>query len=185
MARQITLVVEDGTGVSGANSFVSENDIVAYAAARGVTLPGSSDAELDAVAVLGIKAMDYLRALSWRGEPVDPDQPLPWPRKNFSGQPSSDGTNVPSTIAAAQLALTMYAQAGTDLTPSSTGAGLLIKEKIGPIENQYSAESRVTSDGLPIFPAVTGLLKSWLLGDTEGFLSVGITSIGGRDQYGC
>src|SRR5690606_40416418 len=68
MARQVELIVEDGTIVAGANSFVTEAEIVAYALARGTNLPHTTDEELDAVAVLGIKAMDYLAIQPRKGD---------------------------------------------------------------------------------------------------------------------
>lgn len=184
MARQVTLVVEDGSIVAGANSFVSEDDIVAYALARGVTLPYSTDEDKDKVAVLGIMAADYLRIMNWRGELVDPAQPMPWPRKNFTGNPQSAEDAIPFAVIEAQKQLTLLANGGTVLIPTWAGTGFLVKEKIGPIENVYSEKVGVSSDGMPLFPGITALLDPWLIGTTEGFVPVLIKSVGGRTD-GC
>lgn len=183
MARNVTLIVEDGTVVADANSFVDEAAIVAYALARGVTLPFESDEEQDAVAVLGITAMDYLWALPWRGELVDPSQTTPWPRKNMNVTPDVAQDEIPHRVLSAQLQLTMLAHNGTILLPTSTGTGYIIEERIGPIVNRYSEKVGVSTDGLPIIPGVRALLDPWLLGDTEGFVPVMIRRIGVRD-YG-
>lgn len=183
MARLVTLIVEDGTIVTDANSFVTEAQIVAYALARGVTLPFSNDAQQDAVAILGIKAADYLRIMPWRGEVVEVDQPMPWPRKNLNMSPSWPEDKVPLAVIEAQLQLTLLANAGTVLIPTSTGVGYLIKEKIGPIENVYSEKVGVSTNGLPILPGITALLDPWLLGDTDGYVPVLIRSLGDR-SYG-
>lgn len=180
MAQTVTLIVEDGSIVADANSFVSEAQIVAYAAARGVTLAFVTDADKDAVAILGVKAADYLRILPWKGEVVDVDQTMPWPRKNVNVTPSYPEDAVPSQVIAAQLMLALIANEGTVLIPTSTGTGYLIKEKIGPIENVYSEKVGVSTTGLPIFPGISGLLDYWLLGPNDGFVPVLLLSIGDR-----
>ncbi len=184
MARLVTLIVEDGTIVAGANSFVTEDDIVAYALARGVILPFTTDPEKDAVATLGIKAMDYLRILPWRGEVVDVSQTTPWPRKNVDVTPSWPENAIPLAVTEAQLQLTLLVKAGTILLPTIAGTGFLIKEKIGPIENVYSEKVGLSTNGLPILPGISLLLQPWLLGDYDGFVPVMLLSIGGR-VYGC
>lgn len=184
MPRNITLVVEDGSIVPGANSFVSEEQIVNYALARGVVLPFVTDPEKDAVAVLGIRAADYLRIMPWKGEVVDASQPMPWPRKNLGVTPSWPDNAVPFAVVEAQLQLTLMANAGTVLIPVSTGTGYLVKEKIGPIENVYSEKVGVSVDGMPIFPGIDALLDPWLLGDMSGFVPVLIKSLGEKTR-GC
>lgn len=184
MARLVTLIVEDGSIVTGANSFVTEDQIVSYASMRGVTLPFVSDSEKDAVAVLGIKAADYLRILPWRGELVDPSQPMPWPRKNLSGNPTIADDAVPPAVIEAQFQLTLLAKDGVVLLPTIAGTGFLIKEKIGPIENVYSEKVGLSENGLPILPGITGLLEPWLLGDMSGFVPVMIRSVGEKSR-GC
>lgn len=184
MARNVTLIVEDGTIAADANSFVTEAQIVAYAAARGVTLAFNTDPEKDAVAILGIKAADYLRIMPWRGEVVDVTQTMPWPRKNLNLPTTTWPEDaIPPAVIEAQLQLTLLANAGTVLIPTSTGVGYLIKEKIGPIENVYSEKVGVSSDGLPILPGIAALLDPWLLGKTDGFVPVLIRSLGDR-TYG-
>ena len=68
-----TIIVENGTVVAGANSYVSEAGLLDYAASRGVTLSGATD-------VLIIKAMDYIESLSFIGDKHREAQPLQWPR---------------------------------------------------------------------------------------------------------
>jgi hypothetical protein len=182
MARNVTLIVEDGSIVADANSFVTEAQIVAYAAARGVTLAFNTDPEKDAVAILGIKAADYLKIMPWKGEVVDPTQTMPWPRKNIV-TPTWPEDAIPLAVVEAQLQLTLLANAGTVLIPTSSGIGYLIKEKIGPIENVYSEKVGVSSDGLPILPGIAALLDPWLLGKADGYVPVLIRSLGDR-TYG-
>lgn len=186
MARQVELVVENGTIVTNANSFVSESQIITYALMRGVNLPHANDAELDAVAVLGIKAMDYLKIQPWRGEPVSDTQTTPFPRKNMNVSPSFPENAVPASVIDAQLQLTLLANSGVDLIPMSSGVGFLVKEKIGPIENVYSEKVGISESGLPILPGIEALLFPWLLGNFDGVIPVAIYSVGGgRGRQGC
>lgn len=183
MARAVTLIVEDGTIVANANSFVTEAQIATFAAMRGVTVPATTDSQLDAIAILGIRAADYLRILPWKGEVVDVQQTMPWPRKNVVVPTPFPENAVPSAVVEAQLQLALLANAGVELITYATGTGFLIKEKIGPIENVYSEKVGVSTTGMPIFPGITGLLDYWLLGSLEGFVPVMLRSIGDR-SYG-
>jgi hypothetical protein len=178
MARQVVLVVEDGTIVANSNSFVTEDQIVAHALMRGVVLPFTSDAEKDQVAVYGILSADYLRIQPWKGEVVDVQQTMPFPRKNMDMTPSWPEDAVPPAVLEAQLQLALLSQGGVELIPTSSGVGFLTKEKIGPIENTYSEKVGVSTNGMPILPGISGLLFPWLLGTTEGFVPVRLLSIG-------
>lgn len=184
MARQVTLIVETGSIVPDANSFVSEDDIVSYALMRGVTLPFTTDEEKDAVAVIGIKAMDYLRILPWKGEVVSTSQTTPFPRKNMNTTPATAEDVVPSAVKEAQLQLTLLVNGGTELIPSYTGVGFLVEQRIGPIMERYSEKVGVSTDGLPIFPGIQMLLDPYLLADTDGLVPVMIMSIGEKYR-GC
>ena len=70
-----TIVVEDGTVVAWANSYVTEAELTTYAADRGITLTAATD-------VLLIKAMDYIESLSFIGSKFSEGQSLQWPRSN-------------------------------------------------------------------------------------------------------
>lgn len=178
MARAVTLLVENGTIVANANSFVTEAQIVAYAAARGVTLPASTDPELDAIAILGIAAMDYLWAQNWRGELVSQAQTTPWPRKNLNTPIVVAENEIPGSVIQAQLQLTLLSHQGVVLVPTNSGTGFLIKEKIGPIENVYSEKVGVSYNGMPFLPGVLALLDPWIVGDTTDLVPVMILSVG-------
>ena len=70
-----TIIVEDGSVVAGANSYVTEAELTTYAADRGITLTAATD-------VLLIKAMDYIESLSFIGTKFSEGQSLQWPRSN-------------------------------------------------------------------------------------------------------
>lgn len=84
----MTIIVEDGTIVTGANSYVSEAEFQAYADARGETISGNLEQLL-------IKSMDYIESLEYIGWKAYSTQPMQWPR----GGVRIDGyLIIPSTI---------------------------------------------------------------------------------------
>lgn len=76
----MTLIIEDGSEVANANSYVTDLEFTTYSTARGNTIPAAAaDRE-----ILLIKAMDYLASLemSWKGIRVTQTQLLSFPRYN-------------------------------------------------------------------------------------------------------
>lgn len=69
----MAIVVEDGTTVAGANSYVTEAELTTYATARGITLTTDTEQLL-------IRAMDYVEGLQFKGIKRTRDQGLQWPR---------------------------------------------------------------------------------------------------------
>ncbi len=69
----MAVIVEDGSIVANANSYVSEAELTAYALARGKTLTADETQLL-------IEAMDYIEGLSFIGIKHTQDQALQWPR---------------------------------------------------------------------------------------------------------
>lgn len=73
----MTLIVEDGSIVEGANTYVTEAELTAYASVRGVTI---ENADREKFLTL---AMDYLESLDFKGIKTDDTQPLQFPRKEL------------------------------------------------------------------------------------------------------
>lgn len=132
----MALVVEDGTGLPNATTWATRAELIAWAGARGITIP--DDDKSDKHLVL---AMDYLALLDWRGEPVNPDQGTPMPRIVYVDDCSDDlqfpGDSVPAPCKRAQLMLaTASGQGFTLLAPTTAGARLK-RRKVGPMEREF------------------------------------------------
>lgn len=147
----MALIVEDGSGVSGANSYNTIQQIKDYASARGELLP-STDAEIEA---LVIQATDYLEQfrLQYQGDIVDPLQALAFPRNGVV----IDGYEYPATTlptylvrAHAQATIEAYT---SELIPNPSQS--VKKEKVDVIEVEYQ-DSSTSAVG---FPKVETLLK--------------------------
>lgn len=155
----MALVIETGAIVAGATSFVTRAEIVAYAAARGVTL--ADDETTDARA---IDAIDYLWSLCLRGEPVADDQPLMFPRKGLVDGDDADGYehSIPRAIKQAQMQLALDAANGIKLLASSNPTAEVKRVKVGPLEREFFAPPSLTLDGTPPLELATALLKPFV-----------------------
>lgn len=149
-----TLIVEDGTGIANANTYVSLADAVSYLTMRGYTVP--ADAVLTSQLIL---AMDYLSLQDWIGVREFDTQSLDWPRiqQQYCRCVESVPVGIPQNLKNAQCRLTVdIAQIG-DLMPTSSGA-FVTMEKVDVIETHYS--EKINTDASPYFPMVDSLLSS-------------------------
>lgn len=157
----MALVIEDGTGVANATSYVTVAEYRAYATPRGVSLP-VSDATVETQLIL---AMDYLEMQPWKGIQTYTSQALAWPRDGvyLSGSLQADD-EIPAKLKFAQMQLAIQVNAGIDLIPTVTSesVGAVTREKVGPIETEYSSFSSVGTQ--PYFASIRALLGPYLQG---------------------
>lgn len=87
----ITLVVEDGTGVTGANTYVGLDDANAYfeAHAHATTWAAANDTTRSAALAHATRLIDA--QVQWNGYKTDVDQPLQWPRQEVPNPDDPDG----------------------------------------------------------------------------------------------
>jgi hypothetical protein len=174
----MSLIVEDGSIVAGANSFISLADADAYFEVRGNAAWSAADDDAKTAAL--IRATDYLtRHYVWKGATVKQAQALCWPRSPSSPYPYNTyfatasgylGTSdplldqngwviannvVPQQVKAAQclLALEALTQA---LDPALERGNLIRRESVaGAVDIEYEPGA----PGRTVFPAVDSLLR--------------------------
>lgn len=158
----MALIVENGSGVPNANSYVTVEEAREYAEARGYTVGDD-----DAVTVLAIKAMDYLALFTekWKGVRVFAEPALPFPRM----QTAYSIDAIPSNLKLAQMQLVVEQLADPTLllTPSTNyRQGFVVREKLDVIETQYSEAVQLAALGRassgPTMPLVAALLDPLL-----------------------
>ena len=169
-----SIVVEDGTGVAGANAYVNAADARMYAQLRGVALPVAPADGLDPVEVFLILATDYLEAQSYIGRPAFPSQSLAWPRVLFGRAWYEQVTEIllPKQIVAAQCQLVIEQQNGIELSPSTPGGldgQLIIREKVDVLETEYS--DKVMNTASPTMPRVNSLLRGLINAEANAVVS--------------
>ena len=129
-----TIVVETGTGLTTANSYVSEADLATYASDRGITLTGTA-------AVLIIQAMDYLESKNFIGTKADIDQALQWPR--YGAEIDNyyvDSDVIPKLLKEAEMEICIAIDGGVN--PLANQGRETLKEKVDSLEVEYKASSR-------------------------------------------
>lgn len=158
----MAIVVEDGTQVAGANSYVSESELTTYASDRGITL---SDSE----SVLIIKAMDYLNTLRYKGERVADDQSLPWPREGvYVDGVEIEKDEIPQRLKDAEMALALQIDSGND--PDSTLSQEVKREKADVVEVEYQDGT----SSAPVLRKVNNIIEPLVVAGSIGRIVKGV-----------
>jgi hypothetical protein len=113
------LIIEDGTIVANANSFVTDAEFKLYANIRNFDIPATQP---DREALL-ILAMDYLagKELDMKGARVSATQELMYPRKGFCTHNFTvASTDIPSLLKNAQMELAAQANESSLLVTGTT-----------------------------------------------------------------
>lgn len=161
----MALTIEDGSGVTDANSYATVVQARAYVNARGLALP-VDDSDVEKLLVL---ACDYLQSLEskYKGSKTDATFSLSWPRQNvflFNSITAFDKNTIPAILIQAQCQLAVD-QNSTDLLPTGSGREVT-SEKVDVIEVHY-AETKSTSV-LPDLNKANAILQP-LLNESAGF----------------
>lgn len=113
----MALIIEDGTIVDNANSYVTDAEYTSFAQLRGYTI-GSSGSEREREL---IKAMDYLEGLRhrYKGYKASRSQPLQFPRVGvYFDNYGQDGVVIYKELKLAQMELAKVSRE-FDLLPNS------------------------------------------------------------------
>lgn len=164
----MALVVEDGTGKSNADAYISLEDAEAYHASRGNTTWGDVDDQEACIR----KATDYIDQVyrpQWKGSRVSATQSLDWPRNYVFVDPVADivplslfeysnmvpADSVPDAVQRACAELALRANAGSLLADLTQG---VLRESVGPITVVYdkSSPARVR------YPSIDAMLAPYL-----------------------
>lgn len=134
----MTIIVETGAQVSGANSYVSLADVRDFARARGIVL-SLDDAALEASI---LKAMDYFEAQEeeFMGYRVSRDQALSFPRTNLWIEDYFwSSSEIPRQVLYALYHLTIEVASGVDpFNPPLDENRQIASETVGPISVSYA-----------------------------------------------
>ena len=137
----MTLIVEDGSGKSDSESYISVADASNYHTVRGNTAWAALATDALREAALR-RATDYMRQAyrsRWQGYKVNEDQALDWPRYDVEVEGYAiDSDIVPTEIKNACAELALRASA-VDLNPDLTQG--VAREKVGQIEVEYDKAS--------------------------------------------
>ncbi len=156
----MSLIVEDGTGLAGAESYGSVAESNAYHTPRG-NEAAWSDLDTDVKERHLRNATTFMRVYrsSWAGARVHSAQRLDWPRQgvvvdNFNVL----STIVPTDVKEACFELALRDVAGALLPDLDAGSNQVKREKVGPLETEYFQANVEARDR---FPAVNAILARY------------------------
>jgi len=155
----MTLIVETGAGLSTAESFASVSAADTRLSALGMTTWASlQTAEKEQALRRSTAHMEQAYRNRWKGARLLRDQALSWPRYGAcaDGYPVLS-TVVPGDVANACIDLAFKAAAG-DLNPDLTRT--VIREKVGPLETEYSPHAPEATRYRAIDQALAPYLKA-------------------------
>ena len=160
----MSLIVEDGTGLAGAESYISVANADTYHANRGNTLWATMTVT-EREQALRRSADYFLQAYrgGWKGNRLTTTQALDWPRAWVQLDDVAyanyayfiPNNTVPVTVANAQAEMAFAAASG-ELNPSQSRG--ILKEIIGPLTTEYDPYSPENIR----YPKVDTMLKPYL-----------------------
>ena len=157
-----TIVVEDGTGLTNSNSYISEADFSTYADDRGITLTGDT-------AILLITAMDYIEQQPFQGSKYTEAQALVWPRINVVVDGYTiDSDEIPTLLKDALCEVAIGVDGGNN--PLLNEDRSTKREKVGDIEVEYMDGAR----NYTYLKAAENKLSKLLRAGSGGFSAVAI-----------
>jgi len=154
----MALIVETGSGLSTAESFCSVADANARQTAFGNAAWTGTEADKEAALRRATAFMEQRYRDRWKGTRLFRAQALSWPRYGaIVDDFDVDSTVVPAEVknACADLAVKALAE---DLNPDLTRA--VIREKVGPLETEYSEYSPQAKRPVSIDQALASYLRA-------------------------
>lgn len=166
----MALVVEDGTGLADANSYVSVEFADAYFSARNVT--SWADLTTEAKEVSLIKATDYIdakNAYRFTTKPINAEQALVLPRVFFLNAAYNKIVGVPVLWLKAVCEYALIASSRDLFTPPSAGEKEIKSEEVvvGPIKTKTEFLDTPVQGSFLSYPSADRLVLQ-LLGSTSG-----------------
>jgi len=131
----MSFVIEDGTGVAGANSYISAADATAYINAyepAGAADWPSDTTEQEAALLVGCQSLELnFRSRFQSTRVLDLNHELSWPRFAFYDRTGYVvEAKVPSCVKQAQVLMALYHLQGTDVFPQEARDRLLTEETV-------------------------------------------------------
>lgn len=149
----MTLIVEDGTGIVDANTYVSVDDHIAFCAMYGVTV------EADAAQIALITAMDYIASKDYQGTKEFDTNDLDFPRLHMriKGQEITDLQSL-AKIQRVQNEFGLAAAQGVN--PLAIKDRVVQSESFGPFSKTYASGQATTATNPRLDIYLKPLLKN-------------------------
>lgn len=164
----MSLVVEDGTGLSNAESYCTVVFATAYHASLGHTAAWAAIVDPEVALRLATNYMEAVWRMKWKGFRKTSTQALSWPRTwvenpDYPGYASYiDSNSVPTIVQ--QMCADLALRTVTDLLPDLAPEAFLKKAKVGSLEVEYSGSGPPST----VYPAVALRLAPYMINAGSG-----------------
>jgi hypothetical protein len=153
----MTLIIEDGSIVDNANSYITSQEYADWADARfgaGRSTAPSCDEDIEA---LIFRSMDYFEAQNFIGTKVVSTQSLQWPRYNvYIDGFYQSSTSIPKEVKSSIYELSYAEEVGnSELAPVERKTSM---EKVGELEVEYADNSSSKTSTIAVPNAMRKLL---------------------------
>ncbi len=154
------IIVEDGSGVENANSYVSALDVDGYCSNMHYVDWNTPD-DSDKVAGSILRAMRYIETNAFIGTKSQTVNDLEWPRKEAYDRNGIliDDDSIPLKIKDAVCEAAYQENVSDWSLQPNISAGNMKKEEYGSVSFEYF-ESQNTQK--PVFPSITGILRGYV-----------------------
>lgn len=168
----MALVVEDGTGKSDADSYLSVADADTYHAAHGqpTAWENATDVEKEQALRLATQYLDSHYRRRWQGYRASQTQALMWPRSNVYRDYGYviSSTTIPVELEHATAEAAMRSISETDgLMPDIDEPGSISREQVTVGEISYTTEYAGSRSQTKRFRIIDDLLAELLVSDNE------------------
>lgn len=145
----MTLIIETGQGLPGAESYASAEDLAMYAVKFGTVIPEGAPAQ-EALLRRAALAMD---GMTWKGRKTSSEQGLAWPRREvLLDQEIKPNNYLPARIQYGQMALAAEIHQD-DIDPVEKRKGAVLLDRVeGAVTRQYAAIPNTSNRLLPAAP---------------------------------
>ena len=153
----MAFTVEDGTGVSGANAYVTVAEAEAYFTDRAITWTAATTGAKESQIVIATTYVD--NKYSWPGSRIDRTQGLQWPREDATDREGLeiDDDSVPIEVKNAVCeAVLVY----SELNLALDRGGMVQSVTVGPISETYMSGA---SPG-KVFPKIDAAVRPIVVG---------------------
>lgn len=155
----MALIVEDGTGMATATSYVSLADADAYFALRATAAwDEAEDADKEVALVKATAALDARFRGMWKGKKLTKAQALAWPREEVVDEEGFDiaENEIPLQLKQATYEVGLLELSGTPFIQETTSKEDMVKsETVGPISTTYMDNA----PAIPVYNKVNHLLQ--------------------------
>lgn len=177
----MALIVENGTGLADAESYITVAELKSFCTSRGYSLAGSSDTVLEQRLRQAATYIDTI--LRYKGSKLSSGQALEFPRESLTDDAGLAVAGVPRRVkqAAGELAYKALAEA---LYQDLERGGKVVSESVGPISTTYADDA----PGGKVWTLAHNLLAPYVRGnkDRNGpvFASAALPATEGGTYFG-